>query len=93
MEHRCPVDVCVYWPQHSAYRGHIHNLTPGGVMITLEHQLVADQVIKLCSSLLDAVARVVSCNHDINQQGFVLGLEFITLRINRPKGTFISESV
>jgi len=92
MDHHCPIEVCVYWPQDNAYRGRIHNLTPGGVMITLEHQLLTDQVIKLCSSLLDAVARVVSCNLDINRQGFVLGLEFITLRINRPKGTFISES-
>jgi hypothetical protein len=92
MDHNCPVEVSVYWPQDNAYPGRIHNLTPGGVMITLEHQLLTEQVIKLCSSSLDAVARVVSCNHDMKRQDYMLGLEFITLRINRAKGIFISES-
>lgn len=92
MEIQRPVEVCVYWPQDMAYRGYILNLAPGGLMITLQHQLVSDQVIKLSSSLLDAVARVVNCNADRNRKCFVLGIEFITLRINNPKGTFISES-
>ena len=92
LNHQCPVEIYVVWPQAIPYLGRMHNLTPAGVMITLDYQLVTNQVIKLCSDLLDAVARVVSCKFDMKLKNYVLGLEFITLHMNRPKGTFISES-
>lgn len=93
MDIQHPVEIYTVWPQPDARYGRVHNLTPNGVMITLDHPLEADQVIKLASSLLDSVSRVASCYFDNKRQRFVLGLEFITLRINQPKGTFISENV
>lgn len=92
LDYYSPIEVCQYWPQDEAYPGHIQNLTPHGLMIVLKCPLVTGRVIRLTSSLLDTVARVVSCNPDTKPDSYLIGLEFITLRINRPKGTFISES-
>lgn len=85
------VRVFVKWPQDHGYRAVVLDLTPGGMQIVLHASLEHNQVIKISSEFVDSVSRVVSCNENYQGRSFNVGLEFLSLCFNNPRGGFVSE--
>lgn len=91
-------DVTFYtqWPANRAYNGKTHDVSLNGMQLLTSTELVNHQIIKISSSTLDAVARVV--NRRQEQYGLLsrrwrVGLEFLTLRFHQTQGAFLKIDV
>jgi curved DNA-binding protein CbpA len=84
-----------HWPQRRGYRGTIRDLSPHGLQFTAAKPLSKNQVIKINSDTLEAIARIACCETLSDPAGHDLriGAEFITLRFTHSRGTFVSEEV
>jgi hypothetical protein len=84
-----------HWPQRRGYRGTIRDLSPHGLQFTAAKPLRQNQVIKINSDTLEAIARIASCEPlpDSTGHDLRIGGEFITLRFTQSRGTFVSEEV
>lgn len=73
--------------------GSTRDLSTQGMQFSSNCELEVDQVIKIVSHVLSAVARVTYCQqHHWNKQ-YVIGVEFLTLHFYQRTGTFISENI
>lgn len=83
------------WPQKSAYQGLIRDLSPQGLQFLSRTALAKDQIIKLDGDTLHATCRIACClpKSDADGRYYRIGAEFLTLRFNRSRGTFVSEEV
>ena len=74
-------------------RATIQDLSPLGMCVLASEPLPIDQVVKLDGGILSAVARVVSCRHARASGGgrAIIGLKFLTLDFQEPRGTFVSK--
>lgn len=79
------------WPQHG-FHGHIHDLSPMGMQIHTAEILSKEQLLKIESDVLDAVAMVVYCRSQQRGESerYVVGIRFCTLLFQRSIGTFLS---
>lgn len=91
-------DVTFYtqWPANRSYNGKTHDVSLHGMQLLTSTELVHHQIIKISSSTLDAVARVV--NRRQEQYGLLskrwrIGLEFLTLRFHQTQGAFLKIDV
>ena len=87
-------DVTFYtqWPSSRAYSGKTHDVSLHGMQLLTNVTLESNQVIKITSSALDAVARVVNQREErcgILSKRWRVGLEFLTLRFHRTQGAFL----
>lgn len=83
------------WPQAVGRRGRTEDVSLAGIQLRTGQRLAPGQIIKLDAGVLDAIARVVD-SHSVAGNGSALwrnGLEFMTLRIRRSSGTFVSIDV
>ena len=71
--------------------GILRDLSPLGMQFLCPEYLQQDQVIRIVSDVLAAIARVSHCGTNPDGSGYVTGVEFITLRFHERCGTFISE--
>ncbi len=88
---KASVRVYVRWPQAQGFPGMIRNFTPHGMQIKLRSSLEPNQVIKITSQVIVSVSRVASCIEDHQRGGYNIGLEFLSLCFNKPRGGFVSE--
>ncbi len=91
-------DVTFYtqWPANRSYSGQTHDVSLNGMQLLTSTELANHQIIKISSSTLDAVARVV--NRRQEQYGLLskrwrIGLEFLTLRFHQTQGAFLKIDV
>ena len=80
------------WPAPRSYAGTTHDVSLNGMQLLTTTPLEDQQIIKITSSTLDAVARVV--NRRQEQYGLFgtrwrIGLEFLTLRFHQTQGAFL----
>jgi hypothetical protein len=73
-------------------KGVVHDLSPTGICVIASHAHARDQVVKLESALLLAVARVVSCrfHRGPTDRAFAIRMAFLTVEFATPNGTLIS---
>lgn len=81
------------WPGRGG-KGWIRDLSAQGMCFKAAQPFPRNQIIKMDSSLLGAVGRVVYCRKARRVRGFryVIGVEFVTLAFQRVSGTFVSKS-
>lgn len=87
-------DVTFYtqWPSTRSYSGKTHDVSLNGMQLLTTTALETNQIIKITSSTLDAVARVVNRREDrggLLKKRWRVGLEFLTLRLHQTHGTFV----
>ena len=70
--------------------GRTVDLSPTGLRFVSPHHLTSGTVIRIESPTLSAVARVTRSTEDGPSGLFATGVRFLTLRLGRPRGTFVS---
>jgi len=79
------------WPQPEAFTGEMRDVSLNGMQLQTAHRLNTDQIIKIDCSVCQALARVAHCHRDAQSRDhWLIGVEFLTLRFPRKRGTFIS---
>ena len=86
-----PVFFYTKWPQSKPHQGDTQDVSLNGMQIITSVSLQPEQIIKVTSRNLEAVARVVNQreDHSILRKRWRVGLEFLTLRFHQTQGTFI----
>ena len=88
---RREVRYWVGWPQETPFVGEMRDLSLNGMRFAATDAVPLNQVIKLDSEVCRAVARVAHCERDHERaDGWTIGVEFLTLRFPRKRGTFVS---
>ena len=87
-------DVTFYtqWPSNRSHSGKTHDVSLNGMQLLTTTVLEANQIIKITSSTLDAIARVVNRREDrsgLLKKRWRVGIEFLTLRFHQTHGTFL----
>jgi len=72
--------------------GKTRDLSPHGMQFSTCSRLEDNQVIKITSDVLLAVARVTYCHQQRGRRQYAIGVEFLTLHFHERTGTFISEN-
>ena len=83
-----PLMFYTSWPHQESFSGKTRNVSLNGMQLVTAAQLEINQLIKIDSKELYAVARIV--NHQQFDQEWRYGLEFLTLRFHQAHGTFVS---
>jgi hypothetical protein len=86
-----PVTCYTSWPQRPGLSAEMHDLSLNGMQITAPFAARPGALIKVDSDACRAVARVAYCRAAGGR--FVIGLEFVTLKFERTRGSFVSASV
>ena len=92
MPRRAPVVICVAWPAGQVVEGVSEDVSVSGMRIVTTAPLTQNCLIRLDCDFCSAVAIV----RHVNGQGpaearqWRAGLEFLTLRIRRRRGVFVS---
>ena len=82
-----------YWVEAAGLdstSGRTVDLSPTGLRFLSQQHLIPASVIKIESPTLAAVARVTRSTADDPFGSFATGVRFLTLRLGRPRGTFVS---
>lgn len=90
--HRSPLVYVTHPDRTDKQAGITRDLSPHGMQFSGSSMLDENQVIKIDSKFLSAVARVSYCHRHKDSQEYIVGVEFITLTFHSRTGTFISES-
>lgn len=92
IEHETDISYRVDPSSSESTAGQVVDLSPTGLRFLSRQQLIPGCVIKLDTPTLSAVARVTR-SQAANAAGvFSTGVQFLTLQLGRPRGTFVSES-
>ena len=91
VEKQWPISFYVQWPITRGYIAKTQDVSLNGIQILSHNLLSENQIVKLNSHMLDAVAIVVNVrsDHTILRKRWRIGLEFITLRFHQTQGTFL----
>ncbi len=87
----------IEWPAVQEYHGQTSQLSPTGMQFCTDQSLQVDQIIKINSRYVEAVARVVYCfnsslsRHNPNPAN-IIGVEFLAFISLMPPGTFVSQT-
>jgi c-di-GMP-binding flagellar brake protein YcgR len=93
IERTFDITYYTYWPQ-SPHRAIAMDFSPTGIAIVGADHFFIGQLIKIESELLNAVAEVKNQEANVEPSFPVrVGLKFITVSFNLPKGTFVGVSV
>ena len=86
-----PVYFYTKWPQAKPHQGDTQDVSLNGLQMVTSVFLQQEQIIKISSRSLEAVARVVNLREDrsILRRRWRVGLEFLTLRFHYTQGTFV----
>lgn len=91
------LDILVFrrWDQPLGSYAKTQDISPQGLRLTTSCNLQPGQLIRIVSTVVDAVGRVT--HHTIRNEGWrnlnVAGVSFLTRRIRRPVGAFVSRHV
>ncbi len=88
------IDIYVTWPQDAPAIGQMRDLSLNGMQFTCVTRLQPNQIVKIVCTELHALARVAHTNRDIDTADrWITGVEFLTLRFVKIRGSFISAEV
>jgi DnaJ-like protein/PilZ domain-containing protein len=81
----------VGWPQTEPFVGEMRDLSLNGMLFAAKDAVTLNQVIKIDSDVCRALARVAHCERDAEHaERWAIGVEFLTLRFRRNRGSFVS---
>ena len=88
---RRAVSLYAAWPQPEPFAAEMLNVSLNGMLLQTPVKLPLDKVIKVDSALCRALARVAHCRRDPDASGrWLVGVEFLTLRLSSKRGSFVS---
>jgi len=90
--HRAPLQYFTDPERPVAQSGSIHDLSPHGMQFSTANQLEEEQVIRIVSDVLTAVAQVTYCRKHNVRQVYTIGVSFLTLNFHQRTGTFVCEN-
>jgi curved DNA-binding protein CbpA len=95
MLHRVPkqrrIDIYVTWPQAESYSGEMRDLSLNGMQFVAGVRLQSNQIVKIDCHELRALARVAHTQPDTDAADrWSTGVEFLTLRFLKIRGSFVS---
>jgi len=70
--------------------GVVRDLSPNGMKFVTTRQLDKNQIIRITSSVLSAVARVIYCRQQHGWKDNTVGVQFLTLRFHEQTGILFS---
>lgn len=88
---RLSLGFCTHWPQTLPHGGRANDISLSGMRFTSGVYLASEQIIKIDSSALKAVARVVRCRN--GGGAWEVGVRFISLCFAHSRGSFVQERV
>ncbi len=91
IEHETDIHYRVDSSRPGTTSGRMVDLSPTGLRFLSRRRLTPGHVIKIDSSTLSAVATVTRSVPENTTGFFSTGVRFLTLRLSRPLGTFVSE--
>jgi hypothetical protein len=93
IERTFDITYYTYWPQ-SPHRAVAMDFSPTGIAIAGADHFFVGQLVKIESELLSAVAQVKNQESPGEVSGPIrVGLKFITVSFNLPRGTFVGVTV
>ena len=85
-----PLAYYIYWPGRRL-PGRMHDLSPSGMRLSVEHPVGPGQVIKIDAPRVQATGEIA---HARAQADYTeVGLKFLSVQFTRQQGTFLSTSV
>ncbi len=95
IEKKWPVSYYAGWPTQRVYIAETQDVSLNGIQLLTNYYVGHDQILKLSSHKLDAVAVVMYIKgaHTLLRQRWRVGLEFITLRFHQTHGNFVKINV
>jgi hypothetical protein len=79
------------WPQREPFTAEMRDASLNGLQLATAVTLLENQIIKIDSDLCRALARVAHCRPDPLRDGqWAVGTEFLTLRLARTRGAFVT---
>lgn len=87
------VDYFTRWPQAHPSRGTITDLSLNGLRLRCTSALLPGRHIKLNNGNIQAIGKVIRCLPTHQPGQYVIGIEFLTLRIENTTGSFLSAKV
>jgi len=83
------------WPNSESHIGKTRNVSLNGMQLITTESLDVNQLVKIISSELDAVANIVNRQLGTSEKSveWSYGLKFLTLRFHQAHGTFISLAI
>ena len=91
IEHQTNIHYRVDSSRPGTTSGQMVDLSPTGLRFLSRRRLIPGHVIKIDSATLSAVATVTRSVPENTTGFFSTGVRFLTLRLGRPQGTFVSE--
>ena len=91
IEHQTDISYLVDASDPTSTSGQVVDLSPTGLQFLSRQQLIPGCVIKIDTPTLSAVARVTRSLAADTAGVFSTGVQFLTLQLGRPRGTFVSE--
>jgi hypothetical protein len=86
-----PVTFFLSWPQHPGYEAVTEDISPIGMRLVCTLDLVPNERLKLDCELCTATAVVRHARPSGDTSAhWVVGVEFLTLRIHPVRGVFVS---
>ncbi len=93
IHHQAHITFWTEWPGDDSFQGRIVDLSPTGMRFLCAQPLPPGSVLKIQSQDLRAVARVMRCHWDAVNEAYSTGTNFITLKLQNSRGTFVSENI
>ncbi len=93
IDHQADIHYRVDSSSPDATSAQVVDLSPTGLRFLARQQLTPGDVIKIDSLSLSAIAEVVRSTEETVSGFFTTGVRFLTLKLRRPRGTFVSEKV
>jgi hypothetical protein len=92
---RRTLDLYVSWPQGEPFTAEMRDLSLNGMLIAARAPLQLNQIVKIDCPTCASVARVAHCTLERSgipglPEGWLVGLEFLTLRFSSSRGSFVS---
>ena len=78
------------WPQAAPCSGRTLDVSPNGMRFITDRYLGEGRYIRITSKTIDAVALVKNCQMEHNDEQWIIGVAFETLRFHRSQGAFFS---
>ncbi|MDH3282364.1 MAG: hypothetical protein OEQ18_14710, partial [Gammaproteobacteria bacterium] len=85
-----PLALFTHWPQHPPVPANLTDLSLDGIQFDCTQPIESHTNIKIESALLDAVVRTVYRPREAALQGYTAGRRFLTLRLHKNRGAFLS---
>lgn len=89
VEKQSPIRIVTHWLSREELPAVMRNLSLNGMQLLASAELAPDQLIRIDAEFCQCVGRVAHCR-EWGERGWIIGVEFVTLRFAKLYGNFVS---